>query len=240
MLTNLHISALQLDALALGVLDGDTAAQVRAHLASCARCRRDQAAAAELRAHFTMRIAPRGLAARWPPRWLWLAIPVLGVVCLFLALRPSASAIPEYAAKGDAAWQVFANRDGETFVVHDGEVLAPGDRIQFVVLPGGPRYLLVASVDGSGAATIYYPYGGARSAPTDGQWVEPADSIVLDHAPGPERIYALISDEPLPADAVTAQLRVIAARGADAIRNTRTLPISARVQLSLVFEKEVP
>jgi len=39
---------------------------------------------------------------------------------------------------------------------------------------------------------------------------------------------------------VTAQLRAVAARGADAIRETRTLPLAARAQLSLVFEKASP
>ena len=103
--------------------------------------------------------------------------------------------------KGDATWQVFANRDNKTFAVHDGAELAAGDRIRFIVTPNRARYIIVASVDGSGAATIYYPYNGIQSAPAEGPRSELPGSIVLDAAPGPERLYALFSDEPIAARA---------------------------------------
>jgi hypothetical protein len=148
--------------------------------------------------------------------------------------------VPELAIKGDASWQVFANRDGQTFSVRDGAELAVGDRIRFAMLPGGAHYVLVASVDSTGAATIYYPYGGEMSAPIGGERVEPAGSIALDAAPGPERIYAILSDQPVAAADVVAQLREIAAGGPEAIRATRTLRLAARAQLSLVFEKAAP
>jgi hypothetical protein len=135
---------------------------------------------------------------------------------------------------------VFANRNGETFPVHDGTTLAAGDRIRFVVAPDGARYLLVASVDGAGTASIYYPYGGTQSGPTEGERSELPGSIVLDAARGPERLYAIFSDEPIAADLVTERLRVIGAAGIDAIRRTRSLDVPARAQASLVFEKATP
>jgi hypothetical protein len=240
-----HVSALQLDALALDALDGDTVARVRAHLESCAECRSRQEAAAELRAQFSRSILPRTLPARRPRRWLWLAVPALAALGVILALWPSQSPVPELAIKGDASWEVFANRDGRVFAVHDGNRLAAGDQIRFAIMPAGARYLLVASVDGGGAVTIYYPYNGARSVSitsSEGEAgrIEPPGSIELDDARGPERIYAILSDVALPVELVTAQLRAVAARGADAIRETRTLPLAARAQLSLVFEKASP
>lgn len=240
MTTDTHVSALMIDALALDALDHDTAAHVRAHLASCARCSGDQKDTAELREQFARSVLPRGLPMRPPRRWAWLTVPMVVVAVLIIALWGRPERRDELAIKGDASWQVFANRDDQTFAVRDETELVPGDRIRFVVLPDGARYLLVASVDGGGAVTIYYPYNGERSAAIEGDRFELADSIVLDDAPGPERIYAILSDHPVAAAIVTAHLHELAAGGANAIRATRALPLPVRTQLSLVFEKASP
>lgn len=240
-MTTSHVSAFTLDALALGALDPDREAAAHAHVASCAACRGARDAAAALREHFMIRVLPRGLPARRHHRWLWLAVPALAaalLVALWPRLEPPEQG--DLGIKGTASWQVFANRSGHTFAVHDGTELAAGDRIRFVVVPGGARYLLVASVDGRGAVTIYYPYEGSQSAPIDGERFELTGSIVLDAAPGPERIYALLSDEPITADAVRAPLRMVAHGGAVAIRGTYALPVPVRAQASLVFEKVAP
>ena len=239
-MTTSHVSAFALDALALGALDRDREAEIHAHLAGCVDCRGARDRAAALREHFTIRVLPRGLQARRYHRWLWLAVPALAaalLVVLWPRLKPEPS---DLGIKGTASWQVFANRSGHTFAVHDGTELAAGDRIRFIVVPGGARYLLVASVDGRGAVTIYYPYEGSQSAPIDGDRFELTGSIVLDAAPGPERIYALLSDEPITADAVRAPLHMVARGGAVAIRGTYALPVPVRAQASLVFEKVAP
>ncbi len=238
-MTIVHISALTLDALALGALDAEAQARATAHLASCAECRAEQLAAAALREHFAVHVLPRTLpVARRSWRWAWVAVPALAAAVLWLVVTRDRQ--DELGIKGDATWQVFANRNGETFAVHDGTTLVAGDRIRFVVTPNGAPYLLVASVDGAGVTSIYYPYGGTQSGPTGGERSELPGSIVLDAAPGPERLYALFSNDPIAADVVTEQLRVIGARGADAIRHARLLDVPARAQLSLVFEKATP
>ena len=243
---NPHISALMLDALALGALDALDEQRVRTHLASCAICRAEQEAAADLRARFATHVLPRGLAGLPEPRasrarrWPWLALPALAVLALLVVRWPRPDPLPELAIKGDPSLQVYAHRDGNTFSVRDGAELAPGDRIRFVVFPAGARYVLVASVDGSSAATIYYPYGGDHSAAVEADRVEPNESIVLDAAPGPERLYALLSDRPLAASLVIARLREVAAGGANAIRETRALALPVRAQPSLAFEKARP
>ena len=236
MTTDPHVSALLLDTLALNALDRDTAERARAHLDSCSRCRADHEAAGELRNHFERRVLPRGLPVSRPHRRRWLAVPAFALLVLAIAVWRWPGP-PDLGIKGDASWQVFAHRDGRTFAVRDGTELAAGDRIRFVVLPAGARHVLVASVDGGGAVTIYHPYNGERSAAIEGDRVELAGSIVLDAAPGPERLYAVLSDEPLAAAAVKAQLTELAAAGAAAIRAARTLPVPARAQLTLVFEK---
>lgn len=243
-----HVSAMTLDALALGSLPAREAAAAEVHLASCARCRGDRDAATELRAHFTARVLSRTLPrARRVPRWWWLAVPAFAAAAAVLVIvlarphRPlggSAPAEPDLAIKGDAAWQVIARRADHTFAVHDGTKLAAGDRVRFVVVPGASRYLMVASIDGSGVASIYFPWDGEHSALVKGPRAELPDSVVLDDAPGPERLFALFSDQPLAASDVRARLRELGAAGADAIRAAQRLDVPASAQLTLVFEKE--
>lgn len=235
-----HISQLMLDALALRALDRDSELRVHAHLAGCASCRDDAQAAARLRQRFTVHVLPRGVPARPRRRRSWLLIPALAAALLAIGWRSRPAPVTELTIKGTASWQVFANHDGRVFAVHDGTPLAAGDRIRFAVTPAGARYLLVASIDGLGAATIYYPYDGPQSATIEGDRVEPAGSIELDAAPGPERIYALLSDEPIAAATVLVQLRALALGGVDAIRDARALELPVRAQLSLVFEKAAP
>jgi hypothetical protein len=245
-----HLSALALDALALDALDGTATTAARAHLAICERCRIDLERAAELRAHFTAAVLLRTLPQHRRRAWslAWLAVPALGVLAVWIGLRGSVHVRPAYdpassdlAIKGDATCQVFANRDGQTFAVHDGTPLAAGDRIGFVVTPDGARYLLVASIDGAGAASIYFPYNGTESAPLmPGKRIELPGSIVLDATPGPERVFALFSDKPIAAQLVISQLRTIGVDGPEAIRARRQLDVDARAQSSLVFEKVAP
>jgi hypothetical protein len=253
-----HPSSLTIDALAAGHLTSAEAAQARAHVETCARCSADVAAAEAACATFTREVLPRTIGNLRPParatpagsRW-WrsfgpaLLVPALAaaVLLIWIVRRPDSVAThddDDIRIKGALTFQVFANRGGEVIAVHDGARLAAGDSIRFVVGARGPAYLLVASIDGAGKATIYYPYGGTRSGPVGKQPSELPGSIVLDAAPGPERVFALVSAEPLEADVVIRAIAAIGARGAGAIRATRTLDVPASAQASVVFEKVTP
>jgi len=86
---------------------------------------------------------------------------------------------------------------------------------------------------------IYYPFHGEASALTSGQGaISVPGSIVLDAAPGPERLFVIYSARALRASAVRAALAPTAAAGAAAIRGTAQAPLDATVQASLLFEKE--
>ena len=249
-----HVSAFAIDALALGALDDETRARVENHLAGCAACRRERDQAAAQRAAFTGSVLPRTLPAlrarlagpRRPARramWLGGAVAAAAaVVAVVIAARPPREppGQRELGIKGGPAWLVVGHRADRTFQIRNGEALAPGDALRFVIVPDRALYLLIASIDGAGVASIYFPYGGARSERVDGSRIELPGSIVLDAAPGPERLFAIFSDEPLDAAPVAAQLRELGAQGADAIRTTAELAVAARAQLSLVFEKTAP
>ena len=260
-----HLSTLVLDALALDSLDAVARGRAEDHLRTCARCRAESGALRARREQFTATVLPRTLPAiaerTSPRRWrhlIWLAAPALAAAMTLILLRPGARVVddigPGHAGdrlgelggelgddlriKGGPSLQVVARRGEQVVPVVDGTTLAAGDQIRFVI--GVPRrgYLLIASVDGSGATTVYYPYGGSHSAPVEpGPRIELPASIVLDDAPGPERIVALWSSTPLAAGDVTARLAAIGARGPGAIRSTDRIEVTADAQRSVVFEK---
>ncbi len=124
------------------------------------------------------------------------------------------------------------------FAPRSGEALAPGDLVRFVVEPRGHRYLLVASIDGAGKVSVYHPFQGTVSAPLGADArVELPGSIVLDRAPGPERIFALLSEVALSATAVRESLKGVEAGGPERIRQTVELPLPGTEQDSFLFEK---
>ena len=107
--------------------------------------------------------------------------------------------------KGDAriAMDVVALRASEgQFPVKAGSVLRPGDKIQFQVNPGNAKYVMIGSRDGSGAFTVYYPFGGEKSAAIErGTHVLPR-SVELDAVAGSEKLVAVFSSEPVDAKAL--------------------------------------
>jgi len=240
-----HLSSMTIDGLAAGVLTDSSA---RAHLEACARCRGDLEAAEAACAKFTRDVLPRTIDKLRPRRSVWaiaapaFALSAIATVVLVLWLARREPTVvdegPSIRMKGALTFQVFARRGEAVFPVRDGTRLAAGDQIRFVVGAGEARFLLVASVDGAGHATIYYPYGGARSAPAPVQPSELPGSIVLDAAPGPERVFAVVSRQPIDAADVTRALEVIGRRGA--IRTTAALALPGVAQASVVFEKVSP
>ena len=86
--------------------------------------------------------------------------------------------------------------------------LRKGDALRFAYDSDVAGHLLILDLDGTGEASVFYPYGGSGSAPlAAGSSDFLAGSVVLDDAPGPEWIIALFSPRPLEAETFLAQLR---------------------------------
>jgi hypothetical protein len=255
-----HLKALDLDRLLLDETEAGERARIEAHADACPGCGARRAEHVERAARFRNVVFPRtapALGARRPaapPRRLWLlglAVPVMGLVVvagvgrLSHRGRPPAPG-PEIGVKGGPILHVFARRADQTpggvgpvVRVADGARLAAGDALRFVLDPTGLPYVLIASVDGAGQVNIYYPFHGEASAAVDGRTsVSVPGSIVLDEAPGPERLFVIYSERPIEARAVRHVLARTAAGGAPAIRSTVHLPIEGSVQATLLFEKE--
>jgi hypothetical protein len=135
----------------------------------------------------------------------------------------------------------FASTSGAVAEVREGTLLRAGDGIRFVLEPSGFPYVMIGSIDGAGQATVYYPYGGRESVRLGGgATIEVPGSIELDDAPGPERIFALFSEEPLSGERVDDELRAIGKGGPEAIRRARGQLLPAVAQSSVLIEKATP
>ena len=243
------------DLLLARILSGDaTDAEARAteaHAAGCARCRAGLEEARAARGRFEQFVFPRTLGAVERRvrrrRWLRIFAPLLvalpaAVAVSIVATRPEVQ--PEVQAKGaPALLQLFAQRGERVFAVGEGERLQRGDRLRFSVQPGSAAFVTVGSVDGRGNASLYYPSTAVAALRAEGRDAGVAGllpgSIVLDDAPGPERIFALFSPTPLDDAQVRRALAVLAAAGPDAIRRTRALPLPF-AQASILLEKGGP
>jgi Putative zinc-finger len=235
---SLHVSSFTLDLLHLDALPETDRQRVEQHLVVCPECRLAAESARASREAFARHVLPKGVPRpqrrrSWVP---WLALSsALAAAALLLVVR---SRPPDISIKGAPTLAAFARRAGQVTAVHDEDQLRAGDELRFVVVSERLPYLLVCSVDGAGKASIYFPFDGGESGRIDVRSrVELPGSIVLDDAPGPERVFALFSAEPMAAAQVDDVLRAIGRQGDAAIRGTKELPLTAGAQASVLFEK---
>jgi hypothetical protein len=216
------------------------------HARACPRCRAELDDTARARERFLAHIFPRTRAAvarrgAGPSRWrrllppLGLAAAVGGAAAAGLVLLVSVpDRGPVLQAKGAGALSAFVRRDERVFAIEDGARLRRGDRIRFAVRGGGAAFVLVASIDGRRQVSVYQP--STALGPEAGVVIALPDSIRLDEALGPERIFAVFSDRPVPEAEVSRALAALGAAGADAVRRERRLPLPF-AQASLLIEK---
>ncbi|MEQ1501301.1 MAG: hypothetical protein ABMB14_03680 [Myxococcota bacterium] len=118
-------------------------------------------------------------------------------------------------------------RTGEQLEVYQlaGESLAPyaagtpvgeDDVLGFQVTGPGHRGVVVLSVDGTGAVSVFYPASGDAPEPIDAETPLPLPgTVILDGAPGPE-VFVAVFDRSVP-EARAAVARVYADGGAAAV-----------------------
>jgi hypothetical protein len=179
-------------------------ADVDAHVAACADCRaRVEAAAAATRA-FEADVVPRTLgrvrARLEAPRrsrlgfffgGLGLAVAAAALV-LVARPRPPAYDGVKGGPSGAAPFIVFVKRGADVFSLGPDQRLRAGDAVRFVARVARPRYLELRGRDAAGRERTLFP-SGPRAA-----LVQPNEALpggfVVDAAPGPETLVALVSD----------------------------------------------
>jgi hypothetical protein len=217
-----HLSTETLDLLALSALAATDAQLAQGHLSGCGTCKRRWDELNEDKQRFEQFVFPRtlasveararkgssawsGLAARWRMLVPALGLAAAGVIAVVVIPRGSVQT-PYVGVKGGPSMEVVARRGETQFPVREGSHLRARDQIRFVVDPAGAKYLLIASRDGNGTLSVYFPYNGAQSAPLMENRQELPNSIELDGVTGPERLYAFFSDAPLRTDDVKSEL----------------------------------
>jgi hypothetical protein len=259
-----HLSTSDYDRLLLHALSGEEQVKIEQHLVACERCRTDHAGYAADARQFSQEIFPRTVqrfrsvtpGSFWGRllrrRVMWIIAPAMTVVLALVVARgrlsndvhrdSRASAGDDIRIKGgEPTLRSFARRMQHVFAIQDGMELHPGDEMRFVVDSPRLQFLLLASVDGAGRVNIYFPYDGSQSGViATGKPTELPGSIVLDTAPGPERVFALYSKNPLLRAELDPVLKALGASGPAAIRAKTLLPIKAENQFTFLFEKAAP
>lgn len=224
-----HLSSETIDLLLLSALSAPEANDAKAHLDTCTDCKQRWVELNEDSMKFKQFVFARTLPqvearvaeARGSVferfRLAWL-VPAFGLataaaVAFSVAGGPGTQTEDDVyiGVKGnEPSFEVFAQRErGAAFQVKSGMALRPKDRIRFVVGPAQARYVLVASLDGNGAFSVYHPFGAAESERINEQVprrLELASTVELDETTGTERVVLVLSDAPVRADVVKAAL----------------------------------
>ena len=212
-----HLSSEDIDLLMLQALQGAEAEQAQAHIGTCKVCKQRWDELNEDKARFEQYVLPRTLSKvearvkgnagffaflnlpRWVPAALTAAL-IIGVTTTISIKRINDPDENYIGIKGGPGLEVFAERGTVQFPVKPGTSLQPKDKVRFVVNSAGARYVLIASRDGAGHFTVYYPFNGLESAPLSAR--ELPGSVELDEVMGKEWLVAVFSDAPVKADAV--------------------------------------
>jgi hypothetical protein len=253
-----HLSSFHCELLRLGEVSAAERKWMEEHLRSCAACtalsgsfeasRREFAGAVATRTGAQLRARVEQARRR---RWRWVGVGLLvPVAATFLVVlsgrgpRPPEVAEPEFGVKGGPGLLVAARRGSRVFPVSAKEPLRAGDQIRFVLDSVRHPFLMIASVDGAGHANIYVPYEGKESLAVEAKGqqsrIEIPGSIIIDETPGPERLFAFLSQRPIEAAKVRAALAKLAAGGPAAIRTGKTVDVGAEEQVSMLLEKAPP
>jgi hypothetical protein len=211
---------------------------VAAHVDGCGRCTGQleelQTGSAAFLLQRPAAAFVAALEARRPTRpllrWSWaaLAAPAMAAI-LLLAVRPEPEP-PAVRLKG-SPFAVHYNcpHQERSGLAADGQLLHPGDSLRFSYSATTNGYLAILGRDGAGQAMTFHPYGQrepARVEAGEGGWL--AGSVVLDEAPGPERLTALFATEPFDLASAVARLQAGEDAGACATCVVETLRLEKK------------
>jgi len=187
---------------------GPAAMTIAQHLDECLPCRKRRAQRDEYGRRFDSALGPplwsridvarRGQHRRWI-RPFGLAAPLLAAVAVAVLVVGRSPDVYR-ATKGDLAIEIAARRADAVFVVDPGTDVRAGDELQFTVRDAraAGHYVLVGSVDGTGKFSPFYPGSvDGHSVPLPPPGAPLAPPVVLDEAPGPERIVVVLSEHPI-------------------------------------------
>jgi hypothetical protein len=237
-----HVSAFQLDALAMGAVAEPERRSIEAHLAACDRCRARAAAGRDDRVRFERFVFPRTVDAvrgSRPAPWVrlaWLLAPALALITVLIGvgvkgrhagslttIEPATPMAEAPARPLDVRLRAFAlapsvDRAPPTQVreLEDGASVRPGELVRFRVQAARLGWVALIVADARGRVTIVEPPAGDASVPIAVDHpVELPTSLLVEPGMLPARAFAFYSVAPLPSLALrraVEQLHLDAAR----------------------------
>jgi hypothetical protein len=247
-LSDACFSDLALDRLRIGEL-GPTS-DLAIHVNGCARCAARLAAlradarpftddllvarlAAAVRAQARAQARARGRRLAMP---LWSGgLAAAALLLLYVHVRPPTS--PSLRSKGRGALElVVRHADGRVEPVVAKTLLHAGESVRFIVSTDEGGYLAIVGVDARKVVTAYHPATGQARPIAAGPRQLVDGSVILDDAPGAERMIAVVCARPLSVDAITSAARQALVRADGDPRRMGALALDCR-QLSFVIEK---
>lgn len=210
-------SGLQFDRYLLGELPAGEAAELRAHLAGCARCTACVESLRPREALPALRVVPLR-----PRRWPRLAAAGAGLAAAASLLIVLRAPPPGERAKGPGfAIAMYVQHGAAVRRAAPGESVSPGDAVRFAVDAPASGYLAVLSVDPEKRASIYFP-SGDRAAPIEaGRDLALPAATRLDATVGEERLTALFCTAPVELSPLRAALEQGAFKLPDGCQETR-------------------
>jgi hypothetical protein len=240
----------------------DELAAIEAHLSACALCsrRRSEIEASPIQVpdrEWLSQVRATPPARRRPLILAGGALAVAAMAALVLVVKPKAPApTPREgagqatAAAGAATEEATTRTKGSALAldlfVRRGDLpaepvfsdvpLRAGDAIRFRVRAPEDGYLAVIGLDSEGKVSRYSPAGGEAAAPFKAGERAVDGSVILDDAPGEEKVIALLCPDPAAAaTSVAAARAALAAAGAPS--RVASLPGPCR-QAAASFRKE--
>lgn len=221
-----------------------------AHVEGCPACQAKLARMEREGEEFLRFVHPRTLdrllSAREAPRSGWSRIlgtllPVGGLAAaaaamLLLSPRPPADYL---GAKGTPlSMQVWAGSAHGAREVADGDRVPASALLRLRVSSGRRCNLWLLSVDARGQVSRLFPAQGDAPAPVTGTTTLPG-GVALDGEAGPERLYAVCSEDAVPLAQVERSIRGAVAGNPDALRLGPSLPglPAGAAQATMLVEK---
>jgi hypothetical protein len=194
------LSRLGCDRLLNGELPDELAA--RAHIASCRECEARLAEHVGEREAFAVPL-PRAAVARLrrpatPLAPMTMIAALAAVVVGVFVLRPRPDAVTR--EKGRPTIGFYVAHGGAVRSGAAGEIVAPGDSIEFTASTERAGWLAIVSIDAAKKTSVYYPDALAAAPIAPGRDQVLPLSVILDEVVGREWIYGVFCDEPFGVD----------------------------------------
>ena len=217
--------------------------QVAGHLASCDHCRDVLFKMQEQGDEFMRIVYPATVQTLMPrpaSRWSWAGIfaPVAALAAAAVVVVVGRGPAGEQSKGFSVKLNVYASLEAGARGLSDKDQVPSNAALRFRIQPTRPCNLGIVSVDERGEFSRLFPASG-----NEGQKLAAGEDLpggaILDGKPGPERIFAVCSADPLAMPQVEAAVKVATGTGADAVRAINTIPglPAGTVQATLLLEK---